>query len=169
MNLKNIFPFLFLFIACSSTSYIRDVNDFKDADKTKPFVYTKIKLEALSNRYEGYALRIENLLQTTIDKDLNKCVLFQMKDPGKLITGRFEMQAGNRMAKPRSIKRWEFNDIKQGFYFLGTLTQDSYGALVFDDGNKDECDAYIKTLNPDFDPKSAIILKPQKHIATNRF
>ena len=116
MNLKNIFPFLFLFIACSSTSYIRDVND-----------------------------------------------------PGKLITGRFEMQAGNRMAKPRSIKRWEFNDIKQGFYFLGTLTQDSYGALVFDDGNKDECDAYIKTLNPDFDPKSAVILKPRRHIATHRF
>ncbi len=163
MTIKFIFPFLFFFIACSSTSYIRDANDFKDADKTKPFVYTNVKLDYITSNYKGYFLRVENLIDWTINENLNRCELFQMKEPGTLITGRFEMQAGNRMAKPRSIKRWEFNDIKQGFYFLGTLTQDSYGALIFENTGKDECDAYIKNINPNFDPKTAIVLKPKRY------
>jgi hypothetical protein len=28
----------------------------------------------------------------------------------------------------------------------------------------DECDAYIKTINPDFDPKTATVLKPKRYI-----
>ena len=60
-------------------------------------------------------------------------------------------------------KNWEFNiPSNAGFYYLGTLTQDSNAVLDFREGSKDECDAYVKTLNPDFDPKAAIVLKPKQ-------
>ncbi|MBP9885817.1 MAG: hypothetical protein KBF93_05955 [Leptospiraceae bacterium] len=76
------------------------------------------------------------------------------------------------MKKPRlkidifsKKKNWEFNiPSNAGFYYLGTLTQDSNAVLDFREGSKDECDAYVKTLNPDFDPKAAIVLKPKRYV-----
>ncbi len=35
-------------------------------------------------------------------------------------------------------------------------------SIIIEDSNKDECDKYVKTLNPDFDPKAAIVLKPKQ-------
>ena len=60
-------------------------------------------------------------------------------------------------------KNWEFNiPSNAGFYYLGTLKQDDQMSIIIEDSNKDECDKYVKTLNPDFDPKAAIVLKPKQ-------
>ena len=74
------------------------------------------------------------------------------------------------MKKPRlkidifsKKKNWEFNiPSNAGFYYLGTLKQDDQMSIIIEDSNKDECDKYVKTLNPDFDPKAAIVLKPKQ-------
>ena len=165
MNSKFIFPFLFLFIACSTGYTIRDASDFKDADKTKPFIYAKVKLKTLSASKSHYYFSIENFLYMEIYDKIDTCTLMIRTDPSKLIIGKYQLISGGVRIKPKRIREWAIDvPNKAGFYYLGTLTQDSYGYLVFEDGNKDECDAYVKTINPDFDPKTAIVLKPKRYV-----
>ena len=63
-------------------------------------------------------------------------------DPSKLIIGKYQLISGGVPGlSPNEFERAIDVPNKAGFYYLGTLTQDSYGYLVFEDGNKDECDA----------------------------
>ncbi len=167
MNSKFIFPFLFLFIACSTGGYvIRDASDFKDADKTKPFIYAKVKLKTLSASNSHFFFDVENFLYMGIFDKIDTCNMMIRTDTSKkLIIGKYQLISGGVRIKPKRIREWEIDvPNKAGFYYLGTLTQDTNAVLDFQEGGKDECDAYIKTINPDFDPKTATVLKPKRYI-----
>ena len=165
MNLKYIIPFLLFFISCRTWAPIRDVSGFKNADKTKPFFYTRVNLKTLSPSKSQYYFSIDNLLYMEIYDKIDTCSLIIRTKPEKLIIGRYELISGGVRIKPRRIKNWEIDvPNNPGFYYLGTLTQDSNASLEFRDGGKNECDAYVKTLNPDFDPKTAIVLKPERFV-----
>ena len=161
MKINYILSLLIILNACVTTFPIKDSDDFKKADKSKPFIYLKLDIKTFSN--DEY-LSVENLISMmrVVDGKVNTCAVFLRAEPGKFEVGRYHFRTGGVTVKPKRLQEWEFDIPKEGFYYLGTLTQGSSATLVFEDGNKDECDKYIKSINPDFDPKTAVVLRPQR-------